>query len=158
MVQVSLLMANCHIRLKEAAARGCAHPLDDVPFDPDRFVPRPVDHERCAGRAGDPRSLHKPDPGVRLVCACRLCMHSHGRQCLQLAAEGEAYNIARIASTTRSANAPASWMNLMVGRPWRRPCYLGRMWGFSSHLACECATHGGSFTCALGSWAVPCWP
>ena len=46
-VQVSLLMANCRGRLREAAARGSAHPLDDVPFDPDRFVPRPVEHE-CA--------------------------------------------------------------------------------------------------------------
>ena len=91
MVQVSLLMANCRCRLKEAAARGAAHPLEDVPFDPERFMPKPVEHERCACSAGDPRSLHKPDPGVRLVCACRHCMHSHGRQCLQLAAEGEAY-------------------------------------------------------------------
>ena len=47
MVQVSLLMANCRGRLREAAARGSAHPLDDVPFDSNRFVPRPVEQERC---------------------------------------------------------------------------------------------------------------
>ena len=42
-----MLMANCRGRLREAAARGSPHPLDDVPFDSNRFVPRPVEQERC---------------------------------------------------------------------------------------------------------------
>ena len=91
MVQVSLLMANCRSRLREAAARGSARPLDDVPFDPNRFVPRPVEVCECAGHLDA----------------------SDGEEAMEEA--------------------------VLFGED---------VWGSSSHLACECATHGGSFTCA----------